>query len=258
LAGATPLLDFVSMQQTILLMKKTLLTLTMLTLGVSTLFAQFKPEEGNYGITFGINGLQTVTLEPLSSGTVGFRYVMANNLWARVNLNVTSLNTKLENTQGGYLTNNKTSGTNFALSVGAQKNFEGTDRLNPYFGIDLSIGNSGGGKTVNRTEVVNADSTLMPGDANGDFTEITTKNPKGMAIGLTPVVGFQYFFAQNFAVGAEFGWGFFMNSTKGGETTIETKSGSNTTTNTSTNNSKSSSSGFGTSGSGRITVSVFF
>lgn len=239
-------------------MKKTLLTLALLTLGASTLFAQYKPEEGTYGITFGITGLQTVNLEPLSSGTVGFRYVMANNLWARVNLNVTSLATKSENTTGGILTTNKTNGMNYALSIGAQKNFEGTDRLNPYFGIDLSIGNSGGGKTVNRSEVVNADSTQTPGDANGDFYQTTTKNSKGMSIGLTPVVGFQYFFAQNFAVGGEFGWGFFMNSVKGGETTVESKVGSNTTNTTTTNNTKSSSSGLGTSGSGRITVTVFF
>jgi hypothetical protein len=236
-------------------MKKTLLTLTMLALGVSTLFAQYKPEEGTYGITFGITGLNTINLEPLASGTVGFRYAMANNIWARVNLNLTSTSTKFVNTQNGIETTNKTSGMNYALSIGAQKNFEGTDRLNPYFGVDLSIGNSGGGKTVNRSEVMNADSTFNPSDKNGDYYQTTTKNSKGMSIGLTPVVGFQYFFAQNFAVGGEFGWGFYTGSTKGGETTTE---GTGITTTTTKNESKSSAGGLGTSGSGKITVTVFF
>ncbi len=236
-------------------MKKTLLTLSLLTLCVSTLFAQYKPEEGNYGITFGITGLQTVNLQPLSSGTVGFRYALANNLWARINLNLTSGSTNSENTQGGILTSTKTNGMNYSLSIGAQKNFTGTDRLNPYFGIDLSIGNSGGGKIVNRSEVVNADSTFDANDKNGDFMQTTVKNSKGMSIGLTPVVGFQYFFAQNFAVGGEFGWGFFRSSSKGGETTVE---GTGITTTTTKNDSKSSSGGLGTSGSGTITVTVFF
>lgn len=236
-------------------MKKTLFTLTLLTLAVSSLFAQYKPEEGTYGITFGITGLNTVALTPLSSGTVGFRYAMANNIWARVNLNLTSTSANNENTVGGVLNSTKTTGMNYALSIGAQKNFGGTDRLNPYLGLDLSIGNVGGGKTVTRSEVVNADSTLITDDANGDFYQITSKNASGLSIGLTPVVGFQYFFAKNFAVGGEFGWGFSTSSTKGGETTTE---GTGITTTTVKNESKSSSGGFGTSGSGNITITVFF
>ncbi len=236
-------------------MKKTILTLTLLALGVSTIFAQYKPEEGKYGITFGITGLQTVNLTPLNSGTVGFLYSMPNNIWARVNINVSSGSNTNESTLHGFKTTVKNSGMNFGLSLGAQKNFEGTDRLIPYFGADLSIGNVGGGKTINRSEVVNADSTDIPGVKNGDYNQTTTKNAKGISFGLTPVVGFHYFFVQNFAVGGEFGWGFYMSSSKGGEKTVEGTGISTTTTKT---DNKISSSGFGTSGNGRISVTLFF
>lgn len=237
-------------------MKKVSLLVLVLFAGTMSLFAQNKPETG-FGFVFGVSGLQDIGVTSFNNGTLGFRYRMANGMTGRINANLTMSNVSNESESGGWLTTNTTKGTNFGIALGVDKNFEGTDNLDPYIGADLTVGTIGGGTTTNRSEVTNVDSagtfyTL------GDFMETTTTNPKGISFGLIPHVGFQYFFVPNFAFGAEFGWGLNIASTKGGETTTETKFGTTTTNTTSQLNAVNKNTSVGTHGTGSVFVSVYF
>jgi hypothetical protein len=235
-------------------MKKLSLLVLVLMAGTMTLFAQNKPESG-FGFVFGVTGINNIGVTSFNNGTLGFRYRMTNGMTARINANLTMTNTKNESESGGWLSSTTNKSMNVAVALGVQKSFEGTDNLDPYLGIELGVGNVGGGSVIMRNEVTNADST---GLTVGDFSESTTKNASGIGFSLRPLIGFEYFFLPKFSFGAEFGWGLAISSTKGGEVTTETKFNGVTTTTTVELNNVNKSTSIGTSGSGSVMVGVYF
>jgi hypothetical protein len=224
---------------------------------ISTIFiasAQFKPEAGNFGLTGSIDGLQNIKLA--QQGTLGFRYFLENDLVFRLGANLGTSNSNEVTKEDGIestLTIKQTVARN--INLGIAKRFTGTDRLDPYIGIDLIIGSSGGGSTLSRTEVFDADSTFDPNDKTGDYYQSEVKTPNGFTIGIRPLVGFNYFIAPKLAIGAEFAWGFSTTTTKGSETNEE---GTGITSSTVTIDSKDKSSGFGTTGATSITFTFIF
>lgn len=239
-------------------MKKVSLLVLVLFAGTMSLFAQNKPESGAsfvVGLEGGLNSLN-FNQGDSASGMVGFRYKLGDGgITARLGVNLSMRNNETGFTSFGEENTTTTKQTNFALAVGAQKNFEGTDNLETYLGADLSVGTVGGGETVVRSEVVDA---TLAGGAVGDYDETTYTNAKGISIGLTPLVGFQYFFVPKLAIGGEFGWGFFTTNMKSGETVNVTSAGGTVTTTTIETNVTNKMSGLSSRGTGRIILSVYF
>jgi len=237
-------------------MKKATFLVLILLGGTLSLFAQGnKPTAPAFGFTFGVQGLQNLSV--VTNPTVGFRYWMENGMTGRLSLNLATTNhTVVSNDPNDSGTENTvtTKNTNFGIAIGVQKNFTGTKNLNPYAGVDLGVSTAGGGTLTQRAESV--DSTSLLG-AVGNYQETVTTNPKGISIGLTPFVGFDYFFVPNLSLGVEFGWGLSTANQKDGKVETTSKFGSTTTT-TSVSGGSDKNFTLGSHGSSTITMTVFF
>ena len=122
-------------------------------------------------------------------------------------------------------------------------------------GIDLNLGSGGGSNDVLTIASDSAGNATSPASSS----ESNTKMGSTFKFGLTPCIGFNYFFTDWFSIGAEFGWGFASSSTGNSTTTMTVISGGTTTTTTSTSlGSKASSIGNQSSGAGLLNISVFF
>ena len=215
-------------------MKKILLSVCLIATSVFA-FAQ-KPADGDNSLTFGITGINTIALTtPHYTNTLLYKHYMSNGLAARVGINIGTSSSSTSTVNGGDSL--KSSSMNWALTLGVQKAFKGTDKLETYIGADLMLG---GGSSSNTT---NFSSTF----------KVENKAGSTFKFGIIPCIGMNYYIASWLAVGAEFGWGFVSSSTAAGSQTT-TISGTSTTTNT----GKSSNTTLGTSGSGMLTVTAAF
>ena len=241
-------------------MKKLSLLVLFLMGGTTFLFAQNKPDMGAYfvvGLQGGLNSLNFSQGDSAANvgGMVGFRYKMSNGITGRLGLNLSMRNQEYGSTFNGVENLTTMKGTNFGIMLGAHKSFEGTDNLETYIGADLSVATVGGGETIVRSEVVDTTDT---GGEIGDFTETTTTHAKGIEFGLTPFVGFQYFFVPKLAIGGEFGYGVFISGIKDGETVREDSFGGTTTTTTLESGVNNKSTGLAGRGTGRVILTVYF
>jgi hypothetical protein len=242
------------------LMKKVSLLVLVLFAGTMSLFAQNKPESGVHfvvGLEGGLNSLNFNQGDSAASagGMVGFRYKLSDmGITARIGANLSMRNNETTGTSLGQENMTTVKQTNFSVSLGAHKNFTGTDNLETYLGADLSVGSVGGGETIVRSETVSTEF----GGTVGDYTENTFTAPKGLSIGLTPLVGFQYFFVPKLAIGGEFGYGFFTTNMKSGKEVEVTSIGGVTTTTTVQADITNKVSGLGGRGTGRILFTVYF
>lgn len=247
-------------------MKKTVFAIT-LAFGISGAFAQsMKPVKGEMGIVAGLPaGVFDAVAGHANTGTAMFKYMIADDMAARVGLNFGAIPGKgkivsdTADFSGGnraQQTTTITTGTAWKLNLGVQKSMKGTDKLDPYMAIDLLFGgNAGLGKSVSTTDYLKA----FGDRAAGDFTKITTTNTKSMIWGVSAVAGMNYFIADHLSLGVELGWGFMNTTSKGGEQVKEEKTGASNTTETfkASPNAKSSIGGLGVTGAA-LTLSWFF
>lgn len=239
---------------------------------IASSFAAFaqKPVAGDKGFTFGVNGLGAFGLggtnqtTASSSGTITptllFRYYLADDMAVRAGLNYGRSGKTTTNdltSTAGTKTETKTGGNGqFAITLGIQKSLGSSEKLEPYVGADLLFGVGKVNGTLEQTTTV-TDATKA-GGTNGDYTKTTNTLASQTRIGILPAVGFNYYFSDKFAFGAEFNWGFVYNNTGTGSSKTETKVGTNTTTTTTSGGLSTKAGTFGNYGSGLITVSVFF
>ena len=231
---------------------KKIFEISILLLFASAAFAQ-KPVQGDMGFTFGINGLSTVnvTTNVGNMSTLLFRYYLQDDLALRGGLNVTLTNTKFDliSDTSGNEEHDITKGHSVNLNVGVQKNFaQSMKRIEPYITGELTFG-------IGKLGIMENTSDLGP-----DFTIKTEVNPGNTtSFGLISNVGFNYFFTDHLAFGAEFGYGLQFSSTGDGtNTTTISQTGQPTQVTTTSTASTKSFSLSGTGGVGLITFSVFF
>ncbi len=235
-----------------------------------------KPAKGDIGLGFSVSGAIANIFVGNTSDTLGGnflfgRYYLKDDLVVRVGFGVNSGKGTFTfsdsvSTEANYLgtgqvfLDQKTtiSSNSFFIRPGIEKHFEGTKKLDPYVGADLTIALKGRTKTV-----------VEEAASQTDYTRNSTQetvSPGGLGFGISLLGGFNYFIAKNLAIGAECSWGFRSNNL-GGEsesTYNESNSGSDnfldgTNINTTNSfNSKSRSSGFGVNASGAIKLSIFF
>lgn len=252
-------------------------------LGLSTAAqAQLKPEAGSMGFGFRINGIANTALtnwtntglagesivDPL--GLLGAptavtdlvpqemffgRYYISSDLAIRVGLGINSLSFKTEDTDTVVATpttsDTKTSAFSFGINAGVEKHFaSAAAKLDPYAGAQISFASLGAVKQEANTEV-------------GGTSPITINQVNslsgGSSFGIDLLGGFNFFFTDNFALGAEFGWGF--HSTKmGGEYTTETSvtNAGTTVTTSGEGTSTVSHSGFRVGSTAGVNASIFW
>lgn len=209
-------------------MKKTLLLAAFAFAGAFA-FAQ-KPAAGSKTAEVNLN-FQTGTA-PIGynlPGELRLRYFLSDNAAVRVRLGLGSMSETEKvaaPAPGTEVAEVKTNyGFGLSLSPGYEMHFEGTSKLSPYWGGQLTIAIQGG-KTI---DVSNANvANPAPGQvvANNKYSE---KAGGTTTFGLSVFMGTDYYIADNVFIGGEFGLGLFSSTSVGdGETTVTT--GGNTTT----------------------------
>lgn len=220
------------------IMKK--LFLVALLAGVASLAsAQIKPKSGSNGFMFGVYGTDDIGFSTNNtnptSGTVLFKHFLSDDNALRLGINFDRESESLKSLSGGDSL--KASQSMFGLIVGMQKMLGGTDRLNVYGAADLGLG-FGSSK----------EETTYPDPINNIHT---VKSGTRIQFGLTASIGFEYFIAKQWSVGGEFGWGLHLTSQGEGEI-------SDTNPSSNAKGPKSSAFDIGTTGSGMVTMSVYF
>ena len=223
-------------------------------------FAQ-KPVAGESGFSFGLSGIPGIHLSTAGTptGTLGYRYILSekSSLRSGVKYGYSKTTDKSDTTGNGIDTTKITTKYNWALSIGWQHGLGHSAKLEPYYGFDVFID----GQNSNISQKALAVSTTTPGAVVGDFSTLNRRGVnKGVGAGLRLCAGFNYFFADHFAFGAEFGYGLeYSKMTQGNATQIYQGNtfGPHGTT-VFSNSSSSKSATMETNASGMITVSVFF
>jgi hypothetical protein len=212
-------------------------------------FAQ-KPVEGDMSMTLGLTGLSAlnVTTNFGNMSTLLYRYYLADDLALRVRANLTLNNFKTDfSDTTGAGEHDVTKGHFVGLNLGIQKNMGHSKRLEPYIAGDLTVGFGKTGITDNTTDFSDTISQ-----------EILTEPGNSTTVGVIANAGFNYYFTDHFAFGAEFGYGLLYTSTGEGETTFTSTTGNTTVTNTSHTGSSKSFGLSGTGGLGLIMITVAF
>lgn len=273
-------------------MNKTITFLTVLMLAFATTNAQsntpMKPDAGSFGMGFNITGLFNVAFanwansslgtQPLpDAGNTGLlpatvgalvpqqmlfgRYYLSQDLAIRAGLGINSTNAKFVTTDSTGLpdqiatTTNQLSAFSFGLNAGVEKHMATeSKRLDPYVGGQISFAMLGKIKNVNTVE----STTDL-----GALTETTDEWDGGLGFGIDVLGGFNYFFSDNFAIGAEMSWGFHTVSVGGTWTTMTTVSPNDPAVTPpadvmNTADAKVSVSGFSVGSTAGVNASIFF
>ena len=215
-------------------------------------FSQLKPEAGSIGLGFRINGIANTAFsnwgntglsgmtmsDPLGilpgGGSVDAlvpqemffgRYYLSSDMALRVGLGINSISTK-GNTVDSVgtaitTTDTKMSAFSFGLNVGVEKHFaSAAEKLDPYMGVQVGFSSLGAIKME-----TNSNTNSDPAVSSTDVIEMAG----GSAFGLDLIAGFNYFFTDNFSLGAEFSWG-YGTASLGGDYTQNTSNTAGATT----------------------------
>lgn len=199
-----------------------------------------KPGKGLYGVGLRLSAFNATAINAwnanafINSSEGLARYYVTDKIVARVGLGINNFSAKFDTTLsqksafGGTdpafkdkITTTVTKGSRsqtssgFLLNPGLEYHFAGTDKLDPYVGAQISFGKRGDttlttSKDISRT----LDENSLNLGASKTVTKVVT--PGGTLFGFAGIVGFNYFFADKFAVGAEYSLG-FLNSNVGGK-----------------------------------------
>ena len=210
-----------------------------------------KPVAGDMSMTLGLSGLSTLNVSTNfgNLSTLMYRYYLTDELAVRVraNLTLTNFKTDFSDTLGGG-EHDVTKGHTFGLNLGIQKNLGiSMKRLEPYVAAELTVGF---GKQNITDQLTNFNDTLSH--------EVLIEPGNSTTFGIIAIGGFNYYFTEHFAFGAEFGWGLLHISTGEGTTTItDVVNNKATVVTTHTGTSKSFSLS-GTGGEGLIMFTIAF
>lgn len=194
----------------------------------------FKPTAGDVTAEFSVNGLINNIQLGLNNGNLRFRYFLADQLAARVGLNITRESEKELVQSGSNIGEIKSSFGQIALNLGVEKHFSGTERLSTYAGADLllsftSVKEEGTDVTVAGGYQQGDSYELKGAIVNSDLTLPANFNA-GTGIGLRVVAGADYYFVKKVYIGGELGWGFLATNIKDVEATVSTAGVSTSTT----------------------------
>jgi opacity protein-like surface antigen len=160
----------------------------------------------------------------------GFRFRMFNSESSaiRVGFNIGGTNmsevyeqqTQVDGSDGAKVVlpelNQSMKSFNFSIRPGYEMHFQGTDRLSPYVGAELAYSMSSSEMTREFHNSNNADDQSKP--ENWQTWDMTVKNGSS-SFGLNALAGVDFYFVDNFYLGAEVSLGFQNTSYKDRETT---------------------------------------
>lgn len=188
---------------------------------------EYKPTEGNWGVTFNVRanlmdlGLQSFT-DGLNNNSIFGRYYVKDDMAVRLGVGATLLNYTNMTTDsvGTTLVEFDTtySRTDVYLAPGIEKHFVGTNRLDPYGGVDLVFGSVGKATSKGTLSITDTSGT----SSGTSKFEVDGTEEGGFIFGINLSTGFNYFIAERLSVGAEYSFGYRMTRTGGNKSVITT------------------------------------
>lgn len=249
--------------------KKISIALLLLSLVGLAAFAQEKSkEEINYkyqskdwGVSFNVSGLiDNISLESMEdiNGNPAIRVrKFIDDRWAiSAGFGLNSFNIENSRVDSVGAAENQFDSTykrtDFFFAPGVEYHFKGTNRLDPYAGLGVTIGTVG-------SEDIEVNDQMIDTTGTASFQR-TYKNPGGFTFGANLTVGFNYFIAKRLSLGAEYQWGFIASRTGGDYEVVTINdpiSGASTTTRT-TGSDRVTNNGFRMRSTMGVTLSYFF
>jgi outer membrane protein W len=253
-------------------MKKVLVFSFACLLAASAAVAQIKPVTGDWGLGFKLDGINSTSITHWNgNGTQIFgRYYFTDKVAMRLGFGINTYNSKIESTEDVKDANQVTIGTRTADSKTTQFGFgimpgveyhmgSAASKLDPYVGAEIMLNSLGKMKmTYDSTESIS-----QSGNSSNYTQNMTMEKGGSFTFGINALVGFNYFFSDNFAIGAEYKWGFTSKTSGGDFSTTGTTSTSinGNTTNTvinQTGSMKNSAGNLNVAGMGGLNLNVYF
>ncbi|MBX7243282.1 MAG: hypothetical protein K1X92_16175 [Bacteroidia bacterium] len=247
----------------------------------SSVFAQapvdrVKPVAGDMGIGFKLTGIANVSFNDWDANHFNvpqllYRYYVSDKFAIRTGLGLDLMNTKgtfFDEEQIGAIktttdSDSSMTGMGFGISPGFEFHLASpAAKVDPYVGVVVGVSYLGTSEYQRRDKVDVFDFNTGQYTSQSDIT-VRERTPGGLGFGGNALIGFNYFFSDNFALGAEYMLGYQMVNTGGEyETSVNGFTGTPGNVvpiNTVTNYTGTSSSGNGAIRStGGVNVSVFW
>lgn len=227
-------------------------------------FAQ-RPVQGMQSFTFGLSGLANLGVNSGASrtGTILYRWYATDSAAYRFSafLSVSANRVSLDNEATGIRAITQSNSTSVNIAPGYQKSLGGSGRLEPYWGGDLLVGYTFSNSIIQRTEVIDADTTFNTQDETGDFDETETRFGTPFRFGILPLIGFNYYVLDNIAIGAEFSYGLIVTTSKDGQKIVRRRiKGVDQEEEVTSSPSAPANMNFsaGSFGTGLVTMSIYF
>ena len=185
----------------------------------------YLPAKSNWGVTLGMNGLNTIGWDAHTAptGSVLFRYYFRDCASYRLGFNPYLNRTFNTIDLGDQYQEMTTTSKGLGISLGYQNNFIGTNRMNPYAGLDFTLGTSRY-NTKDYTYEVDTNGVIIDGEP---WSRIESLGPKSLGFGLRPFVGFEYMVAPKLSLGGEVGYDIGWDRTGPYKITTTVSDGSN-------------------------------
>lgn len=211
-------------------MKKKIFFIALALTATTSMFAQKQTgDEKNLEVQFAPLGGS-----PVSISGIRFRMFNSENTAIRVGLNLGGSSTTTVNSQPAEDNSTGTivsipelydtdKSSTIALRVGYEKHFDGTDRLSPYIGADLSFGI---GRNSFEREYFgpNTENQANNNEVNNFATWTMTRKEGSTTFGINAVAGFDFYFTDALYLGAEIGFGFQSSKLKDVEVEVSDES----------------------------------
>ena len=179
--------------------------------GEKNLEVQFSPLSGN---PIGINGLRFRMFNSESSAIrVGFNIGGSNNTEVRKQPYDIVDGANIKDMPELYSTDKS---FNVSIRPGYEMHFAGTDRLSPYVGAELLFSMASSSYSEEYSSGVTADDNTAA-NATKWATWSITRSEGSTTFGLNAIAGVDFYFVDNFYLGAEIGLGFQNTSYKDSE-----------------------------------------
>jgi len=195
----------VSAQETVVNVEETVV--------VATQEGSFKPEVGTFQVEVGFAPLQVNSVF-LQGGQLKVAYSVNEKFGVRLGLGFGTY-TETEDDKAEEWTKTTESTSRFSLAPGVTYSFEGTNKLAPYVGAELTFATTSNKNTVER---------------KSGYKSVTKNSGSPLnTFGVGVFTGFNYYFAKNLFVGVEVGIGTEFSSVKNRSVEV-TNNGETTTT----------------------------
>jgi hypothetical protein len=186
-----------------------------------------RPVQGMQSFTFGISGLQNLGVNAGASATVTllYRKYQSDSIAHRyaASLVVSNSNTILDDDDQGMQFSTSNSSASLTLAMGFQNSLGGNMKVEPYYGVDFLAGYQFSNAQIERKEVISAAKTPDSTDHLGDFWQTENRMGMPLRLGVLPLVGVNYHFTDNLAIGAEFSYGIIATFASNGTRTFRTR-----------------------------------